>query len=294
MNTNVFHITYTPEQKDVCVHFWGCNFKCRGCYCNSQIYSPMLDFGTILSTKPGSLAKPPTRFLTLEEVEDILDELDFHSVVIEGQEAGLDPAYVEFTRLCHEKYHARVTLVTNACILPDLSFTDTVEVGIKAINEPLHIGYTGVSNQETLNNFDKLVASGKKLVVDSVLIPGLIDAAEIERIADYVAMHDPNIPFILLPYFPSGDNPWRRPTPEEMDEAAARAKQSLTRVFHFRGDESLKYPIYNVFPAEACPQGNPDSTKWLTRTIESNINPELVLNGQTQPEQGNLNSCAVQ
>ena len=278
MNTNVYHITYTPEHKDVCVHFWGCNFKCRGCYCTRQIYSPMLDFGTMLATNPASIAAQPTRFLNTEEVEAILDELDFHSVVIEGQEAGLDPAYLEFTRLCHDKYGARVTLVTNARILPDLSYTDTVEVGIKALNEALHIDYTGVSNRETLDNFDTLIAAGKKLVVDSVLIPDYINAAEIERIADYVATRDRNIPFILLPYFPSGDNPWRRPTPVEMDEAAEKAKKSLTRVFHFRGDEMLKYPIYNVFPSEACPTGS-DSTKWLTRVKGLNRRPDSIIEG---------------
>ncbi|WP_076003702.1 radical SAM protein [Dehalogenimonas formicexedens] len=277
MKTNIYHITYTPEQKDVCVHFWGCNFKCKGCYCTRQVFSPMLDFSKILSTAPASFAKPPTRFLTLEEVEKVLDELDFHSVVIEGQEAGLDPAYPEFTRLCHNKYGARVTLVTNARVLPDLSFTDTLEVGLKALDEKLHLDYTGVSNTETLRNFELLVASGKRLVVDSVLIPGYIGAAEIGRIASYVASHDHNIPFILLPYFPSGDNPWHRPAPEEMDEAASIAKISLSRVFHFRGDETLKYPIYNVFPTEACPGNGIDAVKWLTRVSGLNRRPDSVL-----------------
>jgi pyruvate formate lyase activating enzyme len=277
MRTNIYHITYTPEQKDVCVHFWGCNFSCRGCYCTRQVYSPMLDFGTMLTSDPSALAKPPTRFLDLKEVEAVLDELDFKTVVIEGQEAGLDPAYPEFTRLCHEKYGARVTLVTNARILPDLTHTDTLEIGIKALNESLHIDYTGVSNRETLDNFGTLVASGKKLVVDSVLIPGYIDSDEIERIADYVALHDRNIPFILLPFFPSGENPWRRPTPEEMDEAAARTEKSLARVFHFRGDETLKYPIFNVYPTEACPSPSADSAKWLTQVAGLNRRPSSIL-----------------
>ncbi|XUX00917.1 MAG: radical SAM protein [Dehalogenimonas sp.] len=277
MRTNIYHITYTPEQKDVCVHFWGCNFRCLGCYCVNQIFSPMLDFWKMLDARPALAAKPPTRFLTLGEVEKILDELDFHSVVIEGQEAGLDPAYPEFTRLCHEKYGARVTLVTNAHTLPDLSCTDTLEVGLKALNEKLHIDYTGVSNRKTLSNFDALVASGTKLVVDSVLIPGYIGADEIEQIADYVAMRDPNIPFILLPYFPCGGNHWQRPTLAEMDEAAVSVKKHLNRVFHFRGDENLKYPIYNVFPEEACQPDNPESGTWLTQVVGLNRRPGSIL-----------------
>ena len=265
MNTKIFHITFTPEQKDVCVHFWGCNFQCKGCYCTRQIYSPMLDFGNLLKSQTNEIAQPPEYFLTLSEVEQILDGLEFQSVVIEGQEAGLDPAYPAFTKMIHDRYSAKVTLVTNACELPDLSYTDTVEVGLKALDDKLHVDYTGVSNRRTLENFDKLIAMGKHLVVDSVLIPDYIDAGEIERIASFIESRDPNIPFILLPYFPVGKNPWRRPTPAEMDEAAIRVKKHLKRVFYFRGDEELKYPIFNVFPPEASRPNDPESAKWLAR-----------------------------
>ncbi|APV43683.1 Pyruvate-formate lyase-activating enzyme [Dehalogenimonas formicexedens] len=268
MNTRIFHITYTPEQKDVCVHFWGCNFKCRGCYCVDRIYSPMLDFRNLLKLKSDGAAKPPCHFLSLPEVQRILDGLEFKTVVIEGQEAGLDPAYSAFTRMIHERYGATVTLVTNACALPDLSHTDTIEIGLKALDDSLHVDYTGVSNQRTLENFDKLIAMGKKLVVDTVLIPDYIDSGEIERIAVHVASRDPNMPFILLPYFPAGVNPWRRPTPAEMDEAAERVKRHLKRVFYFRGGEELKYPIYNVFPEEACQADRPDSKKWLATILQ--------------------------
>jgi pyruvate-formate lyase-activating enzyme len=237
----------------------------------------MLDFGALLDKRHGAMAEPPTDFLTLDEVKEILDDLDFHTVVIEGQEAGLDPAYAAFTEMLHRRYGARVTLVTNACKLPALSFTDTIEVGIKSLDDRLHIDYTGISNRSSLENFDRLVEAGKKLVVDTVLIPGYINADEVESIAAHVASRDPNIPFILLPYFPTGSNPWRRPTAAEMDAAADRAKKHLSRVFCFRGDETLKYPIYNVFPAAACPQSGTDGDKWLTRVAGLNRRPDSVL-----------------
>jgi pyruvate formate lyase activating enzyme len=168
--------------------------------------------------------------------------------------------------MVHERYKAKVTLVTNANVLPDLSYTDTIEVGLKALDDRLHFDYTGVSNRATLDNFDQLIKMGKKLVVDTVLIPDYIDADEIERIAVFVASRDKNMPFILLPYFPSGDNPWRRPGLGEMDEVARRVKKHLGQVFYFRGDEKLIYPIYNVFPAEACVANDPQSSKWLAQT----------------------------
>ncbi|PVV84512.1 radical SAM protein [Dehalogenimonas alkenigignens] len=285
MKTCIYHITYTPEQKDVCVHFWGCNFQCRGCYCSTQIYSPMLDFGGMLKRQPEVLARPPEKFLTLAEVEAILDKLDFHSVVIEGQEAGLDPAYPAFTEMLRRRYGARVTLVTNAAMLPDLTFTDTVEVGLKAMDDRLHLDYTGASNRPTLENFDRLIAMAKKIVVDTVLIPGYIDAAEVERVAEFVASRDPCIPFILLPYFPVGNNPWRRATAEEMDQAAGLVRKHLSRVFHFRGDEALKYPIYNVFPAEACPGAGADSARYLAAAEGLNRRPDQILHQILEPEE---------
>ena len=64
MMTNIYHIYYAPETKEVSLMFWGCNINCRGCYCKRRIYSPMLkDFiGTHIHDDPG-LAKPPEQFL---------------------------------------------------------------------------------------------------------------------------------------------------------------------------------------------------------------------------------------
>ncbi|MGI2336915.1 MAG: radical SAM protein [Dehalogenimonas sp.] len=277
MQTNIYHITYTPAQRDVCVHFWGCNFQCRGCYCKQQIYSPMLDFGAVLKGDSVSSVAQPQRFLSLAEVEAVLSELEFDSVVMEGQEASLDPAYSLFTEMLHERFNAKVTLVTNAMELPDLAHTDTIEVGIKALDDNLHRDFTGVSNQQTLKNLDKLIAMHKNVVIDTVLIPDYIDASEIESIAKYIAARDPNIPFILLPYFQVGDNHWRRPTIEEMDNTADLVKKHIKRVFHFRGDEELNHPLYNVFPIDAQPltSKEPEGVKWLTRINGLNPRPKL-------------------
>lgn len=270
MNTNIYHITYTPGIKEVSIFFWGCNFHCRGCYCQRQIYSPMLNFKTILRNKSNSRALPPQRFLTLVEVEQVLAQLDFRSVIMEGQEAGLDPAYLPLTEILHRRFGATVSLLTNACELPDLSHTNIIEVSIKALDDRLHRDYTGVSNRNTLKNFDKLIAMNRKLVVTTVLIPGYIDADETEHISAYIAERDSDIPFILLPYFQCGDNPWHRPTSEQMEQAAERAKKYPNRVFWFHGDEALKYPLYNVFPPATQLSGvsDPEASKWLARVID--------------------------
>ena len=105
-----------------------------------------------------------------------------------------------------------------------------------------------MSNVPILKNFAKIHATGAKLIVESVLIPGYIEADEIERVAKFVASFDKDIPFIILPYFKSGDNPWRRPFIKEMKKAERLVKKHLKTVFYFRGDEELDFEVESLVP----------------------------------------------
>jgi pyruvate-formate lyase-activating enzyme len=203
--------------------------------------------GTHLEDPKGE-ASPPERFLDMEELIEVLDSYDFNSVVIEGQEASCDPVLPQITKMLHKRYGSRNTLLTNGYELPDLSHVDQVEIGLKAITNSLHCHYTGVSNNRVLKNIESLYKSGIKIFIEAVLIPEYIDTDEIERISRFIAGLDKDILFILLPYFKSGDNPWRRPSPTEMEEAADIAKKHLNKVFFFRGDEELKYEVISAFP----------------------------------------------
>ena len=250
--TNIYHIAYTPETKEVCLFFWGCNIDCRGCYCRRRIYSPMLqDFnhdGPNVLKDPTGLAAPPHDFLSLEEVMQVLDPLELNQVVLEGQEAGIDPAYPRVAEALHKRFGCNNVILTNGYQMPDLKHTDKVEFGVKAITDSLNIHYTGRSNKPVLENLVKTYQMGKKIIVESVLIPEYIDIDEIERIAKFVASVDKNIPFMILPYFKSADNPWRRPTRMEMERAADLAKKHLNTVYHFSGEEKLEWEVYSLFP----------------------------------------------
>jgi pyruvate-formate lyase-activating enzyme len=222
---------------------------CGGCYCRRRIYSPMLkDFLGAHIDDPNGFAAPPSQFLSLAELTDILDQYDFSTVIIEGQEASLDPEFGSITRLLHERYNSQNLLLTNGLVLPDLTHVDKVEVGIKAFSDSLHREYTGVSNKPILDNLVRIFHSGKEVFVESVFIPGYINTDEIEGIAKFMAALSPDMRFVILPYFKSGLNPWRRPTPTEMEHAASVAKRHLNNVFFFRGDEQLKYDVFSAFP----------------------------------------------
>jgi len=249
--TNVYHIYYTPEAKEASLMFWGCNIFCKGCYCKRRIYSPMLkDFvGTHLHDNYTQAGIPHT-FMTVDQIFGALDKLEIKDVLLEGQEASLDPHFPEIARRLHERYNSRNILLTNLYLMPDLTHIDKVAFGIKALTPGLHKDYTGVDNLGILKNFENIVKSGKQITVEAIFIPEYIYFDEIEKIARFVAEVDRNIFFVLLPYFKAGLNHWRRPTPEEMQKAAEISKRYLQRVFHFNGDEKNLRDVFSVFPDE--------------------------------------------
>ena len=84
-----------------------------------------------------------------------------------------------------------------------------VKFDIKTWDENLNIALCGVSNKPALENF-KLI--GEKfyekrpevplLTASTLLIPGYIDAREVEEIASFIAEINPDIPYTLLAFYP--------------------------------------------------------------------------------------------
>jgi pyruvate formate lyase activating enzyme len=91
-----------------------------------------------------------------------------------------------------------LSLRTGGCIKFDL----------KAFDEHLHTALTGASNQRTLENFVRAARCGRErpgpplVVASTLLVPGYVDAAEVERIARFIADLNPDIPYALLGFAP--------------------------------------------------------------------------------------------
>ena len=245
--TNIYHISFAPSTGEVSLFFWGCNFRCRGCLCKKDIRNFLLKENLhLFNEEPKGPPSPPEKFLMLVEVLQTLEKLRPKTVILEGQEAALDPIYPELTQSLHERFGSRNILCTNAYHLPPLEHTDELQVSLKAHTDALHWYHTGKSNRRVLINFAGLVKSGKKISASSVYVPGYIDSTEIERIAEFIASVSKDIPYHILPYLKAGDNPWRRPTPEEMKEAGQQATKHLKRVFAWTGNEELKYEVKRI------------------------------------------------
>jgi pyruvate formate lyase activating enzyme len=83
-----------------------------------------------------------------------------------------------------------------------------IKIDLKAWNEILHIALTGVTNRQTLANFEWLAqrtstrSEPPLLIASTLMVPGYIDAREISLIAGFIAKFDPNIPYSLLGFHP--------------------------------------------------------------------------------------------
>ena len=203
---------------------------------------------THLKDPPREIAKPPERFLDFEEVMQILGKLEVKKVRMEGMEPTIDPQYPQLTEALHDRFGSYNVVATNLYSVPPFEDTDMVVFGITAVTDSLHRDYTGKSNKGILENFVKVYQSGMKLEVTSLFIPDYIGADETERIAKFIASVDKDIPYFIFPYYKAGDNPWRRPTHDEIDEAVGTAKRHLTNVHYFYGDEDLNFEVVTIFP----------------------------------------------
>jgi len=108
----------------------------------------------------------------------------------------------------------------------------TVKFDLKAHDDLLHRALTGVSNQRTLENFARAARRSSErpdpplVIASTLLVPGYVDAQEVERIADFIAGFSPDIPYVLLgfaPHFFMSDLPRTSKRHAAEAEAAARA-----------------------------------------------------------------------
>jgi len=203
---------------------------CRACYTRYE----SLDFGLFddpiahIAAQP--LQEPPGRFFTLEEVTAAVEPLKVERAIFMGTEPALDPEMPLLAALLHHRFSSYNVMLTNALHLADLSDVDEVIVSLKTVNPELHRDYTGRDNAAILNNFVTLYRSGRKMQAETVLIPGYIDAEEIEKTARFIAALSPDITLRIDAYFPVGDNPWPAAGRQVVEEAARLARRHLAKV----------------------------------------------------------------
>ncbi len=224
-------IVYEPSCKSVDIHFWTpCNLQCRACYTRYET----LDFGLYddpiadIATRPGTA--PPQRFLSHREVMDKLEGLDIERAIFMGTEPALDADMPRLAASLHQRFHCYNIMLTNGLKLADMTDVDEAIFSLKAITPAIHRAYTGQDNRRILENFAAMHRNGLKMQAETVYIPGLIEADEVEKVAAFVASVSPDIPLRIDAYFPVPGCPWRAATPDEVNQAAELAGRFVKKV----------------------------------------------------------------
>ncbi|MCU0722226.1 MAG: radical SAM protein [Planctomycetes bacterium] len=214
-----YKMTWFAPERRATIHNWGCNFRCRIC-----------SYLLMGSDRPGRHGQKPERFLTLPEIEEALRRLKPALVNFMGGEPTTEPGLRDLLRFAKAELGLPTRLGhTNGSHLP-IPDLDGANVSLKAWDPTLHLEYTGVPKERVFGNFTAAHRAGMELRANTVLIPGYVDADQAAEIAGFVASHDPSIPLHVNGYMEIPGQPFRSPTPAELEKAAEACRKALERV----------------------------------------------------------------
>ena len=85
-----------------------------------------------------------------------------------------------------------------------LPYTSCFLYDIKALDPELHRAGTGADNRLILENLEKLIETGKRIIIRTPVIPGYNEGDELERIKQYCTARE--LEHELLPYHAIGES----------------------------------------------------------------------------------------
>jgi pyruvate formate lyase activating enzyme len=208
----IHKITYSKEFKRANLHNYGCNFNCSWC-----LY------------KLEGKARP-NKFLKLDEIRKVLSELDMERAHFVGGEITTCSQLSQITDFTKNELGVYTKIGhSNGFNLPPKSI-DAISMSIKSLSEDFYQKYTGKSNKTVLENFKTIYRWGAEIDASSVYIPGLVEADEISRIAEFIAKIDPEIKYHITGYVPVPGVSWRSPTYDEIIQGKHAAEKYLEKV----------------------------------------------------------------
>lgn len=236
----VYHITYTPELKEICLYLdGGCNFSCHGCISKYHPEDCHLE-ETPKQTKNKTLSQ--------EEVISYLGPLSFKRVIFLGKEPTQDRDFLPLARILKERFSTYNIFLTNGYEFIEDKAIDEVCVSIKAISKGLFKDFTGKDNpKQVLENFKRYVNSHLLVRAESVFIPNYIDEEEIEKIACFISEVDKTIPYRIDAYIPFDNDRLKRPTEDEMNKAKIIVERYLENVYILHKGVKVRYPVKRIY-----------------------------------------------
>ena len=217
-----------PEPR-IWITLSGCNFKCKGCFsiARDTIGEPMTVDGLINWVEKSNRTYNGNTLL--------------QDAVITGGEPTLDKDFLLdlVLKLKRSVGVKHITLSTNGYLLgreyvmelKDAGL-DGVKLDIKAYTNSIHQWYTSMSNRPVLKAARYLSESKLDFRVETVLMQGIVDVEEIERIASFLARIDSGIKYKVIKFAPgeAREKVARRPSDNEIQLAVDSASKYLRNV----------------------------------------------------------------
>ena len=246
-------LSLTEPEPRIWLTLSGCNFKCKGCF-------------SIARDSVGEL-------MTVERLISWVKKSNrayngytpLKDAIITGGEPTLDKNFLlDLVRNLKRNVGVKhITLSTNGYLL-DREYAvelkdaglDEVKLDIKAYTNSVHQWYTGVSNRPVLKAVRYLWESKLDFRVETVLMPGIVDVEEIERIASFLALIDQGIKYKVVKFAPgeAREKVTRRPSDNEIERAVNSASQYLLNVV---GDSAC---VQQFTPSKSRAEG---TKKWI-------------------------------
>jgi len=212
-----------PEHHNLAVFFYGCNFDCL--YCQNWSHKEIGAAPRIKKEDLVGLALNPSVSCVCFFGGSPEPQLPF---AIGAAESMLKE---KSTYICWEwNGCGNPKLVKRAADLSAKS-GGVVKFDLKAADPSLSMALSGVSNEMAFQNFAMLGECKETLTATTLLVPGYVDAQEVEGIARFIGEIDPQIPYSLLVFHPDfymADLPITPPS--WVRECYRAAKRHLKRV----------------------------------------------------------------
>lgn len=127
---------------------------------------------------------------------------------IRTSELALKSNQNRILRICWETNGTMSRSSLESMIRLSLHSGGCLKFDLKTFTPELNLALCGLSNTRTLENFGYAASFIQKredpplLIASTLLVPGYIDLKEVRRIARFIAKLNPNIPWVLLGFYP--------------------------------------------------------------------------------------------